>query len=171
MIQHNFRNNLNKNTPKHLKKGNFIGNIKTTAPEIIGINNEKMKKLISNKNADFSKMIFINNAFNPLFFDLKQTYPNLELFFRIDDTGYLPLILQAIGYKNLTYDHELINEYEKIVPHDNPSMNTHNCSAYLPISTGCNQFCAYCIVPFARGLERHFTAEHIIHEAKIHLQQ
>jgi tRNA-2-methylthio-N6-dimethylallyladenosine synthase len=49
-------------------------------------------------------------------------------------------------------------------------MNAHNSSAYLPISTGCNQFCAYCIVPFARGFERHFPAEQIIHEAKIHLQ-
>lgn len=112
----------------------------------------------------------MNEDFNPLFHKLHQTYPNLELFFRIDDTGYLPLILQAIGYKNLTYDIDLINEYEKIIPNENPSMNAHNRSAYLPISTGCNQFCAYCIVPFARGLERHFPAEQIVHEAKIHLE-
>jgi hypothetical protein len=96
MIQHNFRNNLKKDTPENLKRGNFIGNIQTINPDIIGNDNEKVKELISNKNADFSKMIFINHSFNPLFFDLKQSYPNLELFFRIDDTGYLPLILKEI---------------------------------------------------------------------------
>jgi tRNA-2-methylthio-N6-dimethylallyladenosine synthase len=95
----------------------------------------------------------------------------LELFFRIDDTGYLPLILQKIGYELSNFDTEMVNEYEKIIPNENPSMNAHHRSAYLPISTGCNQFCAYCIVPFARGLERHFPAEQIIHEAKLHLQK
>jgi tRNA-2-methylthio-N6-dimethylallyladenosine synthase len=111
----------------------------------------------------------MNEDFNPLFHRLHQTYPNLELFFRIDDTGSLPLLLEKIGYTDLVYDQELVNEYEKILPNDNPSMNAHQSSAYIPISTGCNQFCAYCIVPFARGLERNFTVEHIVEEAKLHL--
>jgi hypothetical protein len=104
MIQHNFRfapltkgSEIKDSAQKFsFKKGNFIGNIQTSHPEIIGIDNEKVKELISHKNADFSKMIFVNHAFNPLFFDLQQSYPNLELFFRIDDTGYLPLILKEI---------------------------------------------------------------------------
>ncbi|MDR0369631.1 MAG: hypothetical protein LBH96_03865 [Candidatus Peribacteria bacterium] len=49
-------------------------------------------------------------------------------------------------------------------------MNKHKKTAYIPISTGCNQFCAYCIVPFARGLEKHLSAQQIINEAKHHLQ-
>jgi tRNA-2-methylthio-N6-dimethylallyladenosine synthase len=49
-------------------------------------------------------------------------------------------------------------------------MNQHKKTAYIPISTGCNQFCAYCIVPFARGLEKHLPPEQIINEAKYHLQ-
>ncbi|MDR0282601.1 MAG: hypothetical protein LBI53_04845 [Candidatus Peribacteria bacterium] len=96
MIQHNFRNNLSKDTPENFKRGNFIGNIQSSNPEIIGANNEIVKEIITNKNADLSRMIFINHAFNPQFFNLQQTYSNLELFFRIDDTGYLPLILQEI---------------------------------------------------------------------------
>ncbi|MBN2015581.1 MiaB/RimO family radical SAM methylthiotransferase [Candidatus Dojkabacteria bacterium] len=31
-----------------------------------------------------------------------------------------------------------------------PSLKS-NHSAYIPISTGCNEFCSYCIVPYARG--------------------
>ena len=94
----------------------------------------------------------INHAFNPLFHSLSQKRPNIELFFRIDDTGFLPLMLQKLGY-NIHYDQELTNEYSTIIPANiNSSMNAHDKTAYIPISSGCNQFCAYCIVPYARGL-------------------
>lgn len=55
---------------------------------------------------------------------------------RIDDTGFLPLILQNIGY-TITYDQEIINEYEKIIPEGiNTSMNSsHKKTAYIPISS------------------------------------
>ena len=78
-------------------------------------------------------------------------------------------MIQKLGYE-VRYDRELTNEYSTIVPEGiNSSMNAHNKTAYIPISTGCNQFCAYCIVPFARGLERWFPVEQIVKEAKIHL--
>jgi len=47
----------------------------------------------------------------------------------------------------------------------------HNKTAYIPISTGCNQFCSYCIVPYARGLEKNFTVQQIVEEAKAHLKR
>ncbi len=37
-------------------------------------------------------------------------------------------------------------------------------SAYVPISTGCNHFCTFCIVPFSRGKEVCRSAEEIITE-------
>ncbi len=37
--------------------------------------------------------------------------------------------------------------------------------AYLPIISGCNNFCSYCIVPFVRGRERSLSADDIINEA------
>jgi tRNA-2-methylthio-N6-dimethylallyladenosine synthase len=48
-------------------------------------------------------------------------------------------------------------------------MNNHKKTAYIPISTGCNQFCSYCIVPYARGLEKYFSMENIVNEAKKYL--
>ena len=54
---------------------------------------------------------------------------------RIDDTGFLPLILEKLKYK-ISYDKELINEYEKIIPENiHTSMNAHGTTAYIPIST------------------------------------
>ncbi|HMT27125.1 MAG TPA: MiaB/RimO family radical SAM methylthiotransferase, partial [Candidatus Absconditabacterales bacterium] len=41
----------------------------------------------------------------------------------------------------------------------------------IPISTGCSQFCAYCIVPYARGLEKNRPVDEIIKEAEFHLSQ
>lgn len=170
MIQHGMRNHklsTEKKIPSHLKIGNFWGSISDLNPLILGITSQEINEI---DNPNQQEIVGINHAFNPLFHKLTQKWPNIELFFRIDDTGFLPLILQKIGYTDITIDQEIINEYQNIIPvGTNPSMNTHNKTAYIPISTGCNQFCAYCIVPFARGLEKWFPVEQIINEAKIHL--
>lgn len=169
MIQHNFRNILKKNTPAQFKRGNFLWLSEWNDIKIIWTTNDEMKELIDHKKESLDNMVFINHAFNPLFFNLKDTYPNLELCFRIDDTWFLPLMLEKIWYKWLKYDVELLNEYEMIIPEENANMATHQTTAYVPISTGCNQFCSYCIVPYARWLERYFSVEQVVNEAKLHI--
>ena len=41
-------------------------------------------------------VVYINNAFNPMFHNIHKSWKNVELFFRIDDTGFLPLMMKRI---------------------------------------------------------------------------
>lgn len=166
MIQHNMR--VSKLTEKKLnqKVGNFLWDVKSKKPEIIGLTTDEVNEFKPNPDLDYC---FVNHSFNPLFFNLQKKWKNVELFFRIDDTGFLPLMLNKIWY-NVSYDKEIINEYAEIMPDGiNNSMNNHKKTAYIPISTGCNQFCTYCIVPYARWFEKYLTIEHIVNEAKRYL--
>jgi len=53
------------------------------------------------------------------------------------------------------------DEYFDLIPAHAPKSG-----AFVPIMTGCNNFCAYCAVPYTRGRERSRPAEEIIKEVK-----
>ncbi|HMS91214.1 MAG TPA: hypothetical protein PKC87_03285, partial [Candidatus Absconditabacterales bacterium] len=113
MIQHNMRNSKLKKEKTKLKIGNFMGSIKTKNPMVIGVSTEEINHMKSSEKTP--EIVGINNIFNPIFHNLTQKRKNIELMRRIDDTGFLPLILKKIGY-NISYDQTLIHEYEKIIP-------------------------------------------------------
>ena len=48
---------------------------------------------------------------------------------------------------------------------------TENVRAFLKIQDGCNNFCAYCIVPYRRGKMRSRQKENVINEAKYLVKQ
>lgn len=77
--------------------------------------------------------------------------------------------MRKLGYE-VSHDIEVINEYMGIIPHDaNMLMQSDSRSAFVPISSGCSQFCAYCIVPYARGLEKNRLREEILKEVQSQL--
>jgi hypothetical protein len=81
-----------------LKVGNFLGSIKSKHPKVIGMTTEEINNLSTphSQKLQPSTFIGINNAFNPTFFNLSKKRKNLELMRRIDDTGFLPLMLQKL---------------------------------------------------------------------------
>lgn len=54
-----------------------------------------------------------------------------------------------------------INNFEKLPIHS----FLNQTRAYLKIQDGCNQFCSYCIIPYARGKERSLPMEDVLHTA------
>ncbi len=113
-----------------------------------------------------------NEAFQPIWDKLKRKFDNIDLLFRIDDIGYLPLILEKIGYNVWNYSVEMVDEYTSLLPSDANQLLENNLpTAYVPIQTGCSQFCAYCIVPFSRWLEKNRPVDEIVQEVKHYLNQ
>ncbi len=64
-------------------------------------------------------------------------------------------------YQTLDTKNKPCNDYLKIAP-----SHTNNYQAFVPIMTGCNNFCAYCVVPYARGREYSRPAEDILKETR-----
>lgn len=59
-------------------------------------------------------------------------------------------------------------EYEELAPGgagDGPRSGGLHTRAFLKVQDGCNQFCSYCIIPFARGRVRSRRAEDVLSEA------
>lgn len=79
----------------------------------------------------------------------------VDLFIEIKD---LPRLLEKL---NLRTSKAYNRDYLEIIP-----KHQNNFQAYVPIMTGCNNFCAYCVVPYARGREVSRSHQEIIDEIK-----
>ncbi len=175
MIQHNLRNTVVKKKTKGksvkwlMGVGNFVGTVETINPEVVGLTNLEIEEFRPKPGSE-DNVVYINHAFNPMFHNIHKSRRNVELFFRIDDTGFLPLMMKRLGYE-IMYDAELTNEYTSIVPSGGTTLlASQTKTAFVPISTWCNQFCAFCIVPYARGMEKNLPADQIVSEVNHHIQ-
>lgn len=102
------------------------------------------KKVLGSNQKDYENRVL----------ELKKMFPGVHF---IVETKYFPSIGEKLGFErkfNETPDH-----YLSFKPKYKSSFK-----AYVPISTGCNHFCTFCIVPFSRGKEVCRSASDIIRE-------
>lgn len=111
--------------------------------------------------------------------DRKEFARDFDYVLDIKDLSILEKRLKEMGKKSDIYNNDKISptanlsdvarwqagktpDYFKIKPHYKSSYR-----AAVPIMTGCNKFCTYCAVPYARGNEISRKPEDILKEIKI----
>ena len=83
---------------------------------------------------------------------LRQSYPYVDLVFGVDGIDRLPAMLAERIRKGKRY---LEKPAERnAVVEELPIRRDSGFRAWLPIMSGCDNFCTYCIVPYVRGRER-----------------
>ena len=87
--------------------------------------------------------------------------PTVDFVFRIKDLIKLPGILRKLHGVKGAEDVEDLCDYF----HINPTI-ANITQVFIPIMNGCNNFCAYCIVPYARGREECRTMANILDEVE-----
>jgi tRNA-2-methylthio-N6-dimethylallyladenosine synthase len=90
----------------------------------------------------------------------KKRLPATDLYFPTPDMVHLPRWISELR-PELVNSASLEEDYFKIHPHRVPSVQ-----AFVTIQTGCNKFCTYCVVPYARGLERNRTVKDVLEECR-----
>ena len=80
--------------------------------------------------------------------------------------GFAPLRSASLGMTNTLPPLKkgvrgISSDYFQIKP-----LHQSKFSAYVPIMTGCNNFCSYCVVPYTRGREYSRPAEEILSEVE-----
>jgi len=93
---------------------------------------------------------------------LKRQMPWLDEIIEISEINKLPSLL---GTKQFEKD-DLANENINI-----RSFNSNNVIGLFPISTGCDNFCSYCIVPYTRGGLTNYPEEMIISAVREFINQ
>ena len=94
---------------------------------------------------------------------LKAKIPEMveEALNRIKDTNDSKAASLPLS-RVLSYDELTAYEDMGIVTSDESSM----CRAYIKIEEGCNRFCSYCLIPYARGRVRSRAPEEVVAEAR-----
>lgn len=83
-----------------------------------------------------------------------------DLYFPTPDMVHLPKWIAELR-PDLVNSASFEEDYFKVHPLRAPSVQ-----AYVTIQTGCNKFCTYCVVPYARGLERNRPVQDILQECR-----
>lgn len=85
----------------------------------------------------------------------KRLEDKVDIWMNISD---LPKLSEIIGLDKIE---DCPHDYLEIAPERDSKF-----SAFVPIGNGCNNFCTYCVVPYARGREVYRDAENILQEVR-----
>lgn len=92
----------------------------------------------------------------------------IDFCLKIDELPILAELLRELNVDIPKIEQESLKHYFQV----NPTYDqTPENQAFIPISMGCDKFCTYCIVPYARGREKSRPFSEIIKEAEQAIEQ
>ena len=98
---------------------------------------------------------------------LRTHIPNVDFVFGTSALSSVPeLLVAALEGKQGRGPLVDIEEQGRSFSTDLPSHRAQDFHAWVPIMTGCNNFCTYCIVPYVRGRERSRVLERVVDECQ-----
>ncbi len=92
---------------------------------------------------------------------LQKKLPGVDWFFPIDDLPQLPKRLREFNPDLFNTDFTDLENYWQFIP-----KRAENFRAFVSIQTGCDNFCTYCVVPYARGREKNRSLKSILDEIR-----
>ena len=99
--------------------------------------------------------------------ELSEEIPEADAFIGVNDYPELPELLKKLSSENNSSPVVLgSTEYPSQLPYDNRDIENGAYSATLKIAEGCNNRCAYCVIPSIRGGFRSKKKEDILSEAE-----
>lgn len=94
---------------------------------------------------------------------IRKSYHQVSLVFPPSNIWKFPQLLHsALSEKKRVFD---VENAMDVIAEGLPSQRDSKIKAWLPIMYGCDNFCAYCIVPYVRGRERSRRSEEVYKEA------
>lgn len=94
---------------------------------------------------------------------IREKYRHVDIIFGTKNISMLPNLID----RHLNTGKMVVDISETDLIDEIPNLNRdHDFIGYVNIMTGCNNFCTYCIVPYARGREVSRSPESILEEIK-----
>jgi tRNA-2-methylthio-N6-dimethylallyladenosine synthase len=106
--------------------------------------------------------------------ELLKQLPHVDVVFGTHNIAHLPQLIfnaleQGAAQVEVVDDRAVgrraATETVDVAVTELPAHREHSWHAWVPIMTGCDNFCSYCVVPYVRGRERSRPFEEIVAEA------
>lgn len=130
---------------------NTCGFIQSAKEETI----DTILEITEYKSNNLKKLIVTGCFVERYFNDCINEFPEVDLFVKISDYNNLPFVLSKL------FNHDIIHNFK-----DTRKLVNNSYTAYLRISDGCDNRCAYCAIPLIRGNCKSYSIEENVAEAK-----